>query len=78
METGLQALSEMAWAQLPLLQTKIKMIGWKSVIFDRKRIFCHGPFAIATQWFTQALGLMKPRFRQLFFWSQVGLHSQQN
>ena len=35
----------MAWAQLPLLQTK--MIGGKSVMFHRKRIFCHGWFAIA-------------------------------
>ena len=44
---GLQALSDMAWAQLPLFQTE--MIGFfKSAIFDRKRIFCHGPFAIAT------------------------------
>ena len=35
--------------------------------FDRKRIFCHGPFAIATVVCPQPLGLMKPRFRQRFF-----------
>lgn len=37
--------------QLPLLQTEIKMIGFfKSAIFDRKRIFRHGPKMPLLQW----------------------------